>query len=103
MKDYAEVHGEHIRLSILRILAKQPSYQINDSILTQMVSNGLGLACTRDQMRGHIAWLDEQGLIKAVPAEGASRLTLARLTESGGEVASGMRTVPGVQRPSPGE
>lgn len=97
---YAEVHDGHVRLSVLRLLDGALGYTANDSILTQSVQQ-LGLACTRDQMRGHLAWLAEQRAVTLVhPASG---LSVATLTERGADLAHGRSTIPGVQRPSPGQ
>lgn len=97
--NYAEVHDGHVRLSILRLLDQVPAYSANDSILTQSVEQ-LGLACTRDQMRGHLGWLEEQRAVTLVhPAAG---LVVATLTERGADIAHGRSTIHGVQRPAPG-
>lgn len=99
MSEFADFMGEHVRLSVLRLLDGAPGYSANDSILTQSVEQ-LGLSCTRDQMRGHLSWLGEQRLVNLlVPAAG---VTVATLTERGSDVAKGKSHIPGVQRPSPG-
>ncbi len=96
--DLTKVQDGHIRLATLRLLDSQPGYCANDSVLHQAV-NAMGLVCTRDQMRGHITWLQEQRLVETVsPAPG---LLVATLTERGGEVAHGRSFINGVQRPSP--
>lgn len=100
MSDFAQYHAEHIRIAMLKLLAEQPAYSANDSILTQAV-NMMGLTCTRDQMRSHIAWLAEQLLVTRVEAGSSPPIIVATLTERGGEVAAGRSSVPGVQRPSP--
>lgn len=98
---YADYHGEHIRLSTLRLLNGQGGYTANDSVLCQGV-NQYGLACTRDQMRGHLRWLEEQGLLTIEEVGSGKPILVARLTERGQEVATGAAAHPGVQRPSPG-
>lgn len=95
--DFTKAHDGHIRLAILRLLADLPGYCANDSVLHQAV-NAMGLTCTRDQIRGHLTWLAEQRLVTVVEA---SQLTVATLTERGGEVAAGRSVIDGVQRPSP--
>lgn len=89
---------QHIRLSVLRLLDEQPGYQANDSVLHAAVG-AMGLSCTRDQMRGHLAWLTEQRLITL--ADVTEGLSVATLTERGGDVAHGRSAVKGVQKPSP--
>ncbi|MFZ5746376.1 MAG: ArsR family transcriptional regulator [Pseudomonadota bacterium] len=89
----------HLRLAILRVLAGAPGYAANSSILTQAVAE-LGLRATRDQVRGQLAWLNEQQLVRT---EQVTRdLVVAELCERGHDAAAGAATVPGVQRPGPG-
>jgi hypothetical protein len=90
--------GEDRRLAILRLLAEAPAYKLNDSILHTVLENDIGVPATRDQVRGEIAWLGEQGLIAI---ETAHQLLVATLRERGLEVAKGLATHPGVKRPSP--
>lgn len=96
---YAEFHFQHVRLTILRLLAEAPGYSANDSVLTDAV-NAMGLICTRDQLRTNLAWLEEQQLL--VQQHPNATITVATITERGVEVAKGRSIVIGVQRPSPG-
>lgn len=96
---YAEFHFQHVRLTILRLLAEAPGYAANDSVLTDAV-NAMGLVCTRDQLRTNLAWLEEQRLLTQVHA--TASLTVSTITERGIDVARGRSVVAGVQRPSPG-
>lgn len=96
--EYSVVHDGHVRLAALRLLDGQPTYSANDSILCQAV-NAMGLSCTRDQMRGHLVWMEEQRLITR--QEVLPTVVVATLTERGADVANGRSIVPGVQRPSP--
>ena len=95
---YTAHFARHLRLAILRLLAEAPGYALNSSILTDALG-ALGLAASRDQVRGEIAWLAEQGLSTTDELPGG--LLVATLTERGGDVASGRAHVPGVQRPTP--
>lgn len=96
--DFAPVHDAHIRLAILRLLDASPGYSANDSVLTD-AARSLGLTCTRDQVRGHLAWLEEQRLLTRL--EATTGLIVATISERGGDVAQGRSIVNGVQRPSP--
>lgn len=96
--DFAVVHDGHVRLAMLRLLADQPAYCANDSILHDAV-NAIGLPATRDQVRGHVGWLAEQRLVTV--QETGSGLMVVTMTERGGEVAVGRSIVKGVQRPAP--
>jgi hypothetical protein len=99
MKDYAQHHDAHVRLTILRLLAGAAEYSANDSVLVAAV-RGMGLACTRDQLRGHLSWLAEQRMLTLLhPSE---TLAVATITERGGDVAAGRSSVQGIARPSPG-
>lgn len=98
MTDYAKHHDAHVRLTILRLLAGAPEYSANDSVLVSAVRD-MGLSCTRDQLRGHLSWLTEQRLATTLPL--SDTLTVATITERGGDVAAGRSVVAGVARPSP--
>lgn len=90
---------EHVRLTVLRILVDAPGYAANDSVLSTSIGQ-MGLPCTRDQLRSQLTWLEEQGLVTL--ARPFPTLTVATITERGGDVAAGRSRVPGVQRPAPG-
>ncbi len=91
---------EHARLAVLKLLAEAPAYRANDSVLAQAIDQ-LGLPVTRDQLRGQLAWLEEQGLVtleRPTPS-----LIVATGTARALDVAAGRAVVPGVQRPGPGQ
>jgi Fe2+ or Zn2+ uptake regulation protein len=90
---------EHLRISVLRVLEQAPGYAANDSILLDVLRSELGFGASRDQVRSEIAWLSEQGLVRA-ETFGAGGLTVATLTGRGQDVAAGIVTHPGVKRPS---
>lgn len=96
--EFTRFHHEHIRLAVLRVLDQAPGYSANDSVLHQAM-NALGLVCSRDQMRGELAWLAQQLMVSTV--EAGIGLTIATLTERGADVAAGRSVFPGIQRPSP--
>jgi Fe2+ or Zn2+ uptake regulation protein len=89
----------HARLAILRALTETATHTVNDSILAMLMEQ-LGLPVTRDQLRGQLGWLEEQGLIRL--ARPTDSLVVATLRERGADVAVGRAHVDGVQRPSPG-
>lgn len=95
--NYLRHLSEHRRISMLILLARLPGYGANDSVLCDAV-NRAGVPSTRDQIRGDLAWLAEQGLIEIEPL---ADLKIARLTERGRDVAEGRAVVDGVKRPSP--
>lgn len=98
MSNYAEHFTRHLRLTILLVLTEAPAYSANDSILHQ-AAESMGLATTRDRIRTELAWLEEQGFAEVRrPSPG---MAVGCLTERGRDIAAGMATNPGVQRPSP--
>ena len=95
--NYAEHHSKHVRIAILRVLDAAPGCRANSSILHSALDD-LGLTCTRDQVKGELAWLAEQRLVTNAET---GALVVATITERGADVAAGRTVVPGVQRPSP--
>lgn len=87
------------RLVILRALSETQGYSANDSILHDVLNN-FGHSLSRDAVRTHIRWLEEQGLL-AVSKIG-DRTLVASITERGVDVANGRARVDGVKRPAPG-
>ena len=94
---YEQTIQEHLRLTLLRLLAEDPDYTLNDSLLTDLTAD-YGFTPSRDKVRPELSWLKEQGL---VTADNDPHITIATLTERGADVARGRVTVPGIKRPSP--
>jgi len=94
---FGEAWRQHLRTSILRVLSDAPAYSANESLLTDAL-RALGFGATRDQVRGELVWLAEQGLIHT---ENLGGLIIATATERGCDVAKGLATHPGVKKPSP--
>ncbi|NDY73972.1 ArsR family transcriptional regulator [Desulfobacter hydrogenophilus] len=88
----------HLRITILRLLAEDPNYTLNDSILADLVGN-YGFTPSRDRVRTELSWLREQGLVRFDDDDG---IIIAVLTQRGNDVAHGRTRVPGVKRPGPG-
>ena len=96
---YRQAVTEHLRLTLLRLLADQGGgYAANESVLAD-AANRYGFRASRDVIRGELAWLAEQGLIER---EEVGELAVATLTQRGLDTAEGRAGVPGVKRPSPG-
>lgn len=92
---------EHRRLAILRALESPKSGgECNDSILQSVVIS-TGIASSRDQIRSALEWMEEQDLVTVRTLE--SGTMVATITQRGLDVASGLLTVSGVQRRSPGK
>jgi hypothetical protein len=99
MSSYQDTLREHARLAILRLLEDAPRYTSNVSMMTNLL-HSVGIAFTRDQIAGEVRWLSEQGLVTF--DEHAAGFIVATATVRGVEVAQGIATYPGVQRPRPG-
>lgn len=97
MNDYAETVNRHRRIAILRYLEAAPDYSANSSILTDTLRR-LGVTSTHDQVLTELAWLKEQGF---ATIEDLGILTVATVTPRGAEIAMGIATHPGIQRPRP--
>jgi hypothetical protein len=97
----SEIMAAHRRLTILRLLGEAPENTANDAIIHAGLAE-IGLACSRDQVRTDLAWLNEQALVKVDDVAGlSSHIFVAKLTERGDDVQAGRTTVPGVKRPTP--
>lgn len=95
-ENYATEVSRHRRLAILRHLEASPEYIGNASIL-QSVLVRLGLPLTYDEVITELVWLKEQGM---VTLEGDA-FVVATASRRGVEVAQGLATHPGIQRPRP--
>lgn len=84
------------RLLILQTLAQENDYTAHEHLLRKALLD-LGHRVSADQMRGLLAWLDEQGLITLL----GEQVQVARITLRGEDVASGAARCPGVARPRP--
>ena len=84
------------RLVMLRSLIDAGG-EANESILQDCL-DVFGHRVSRDQVRTHISWLAEQGL---VAIENVGSYMVANLTGRGQDVAEGRSTVPGVKKPRP--
>ena len=102
---YAAMFAAAVRLAVLQVLAEAGEYRHNEHVIRSALEV-FGIAPSADALRGHLAWLDEQGLVAVeyvvAPRDGDPGLCAARLTERGADVAAGRARVPGVARPRPG-
>ena len=65
-----------------------------------MVDRVAAITLDEDEIRGHLAWLEDRG---AVTTESVPPFTLAKLTDYGLSLARGHATVEGVSRPLPSQ
>lgn len=99
MPDFAALLAEDRRLIILRALAEDHDYALNDFILKRALAS-LGHQVSRDMLRGDLSWLKDARLITLREMDNGA-IWVARATEDGIDVAGG-RPHPGVARPAPG-
>jgi hypothetical protein len=93
----AQFIAENRRCCILRTLSESTQYTANESLLHVVVGE-FGFNASRDQIRGDITWLGEQGLLEIGMVENCM---IPRITQRGLDVACGNVIVPGVKRPEP--
>ncbi|MDX3896896.1 VpaChn25_0724 family phage protein [Pasteurella multocida] len=94
MKD---IFTQDQRLVILRSLA-DAGYDANESILDECLAL-YGHKISRDLVRNHLNWLEEQGLVRIERL--SSGFMVATITQRGLDVANGEAVVDGVKRPRP--
>ena len=88
------------RRAILQILAQDSGYSCNDAILRTAVDRATAITLTAQEIRDHLAWLEDRG---AVTTESVPPYILAKLTDRGMELARGHETMDGVSRPAPSQ
>jgi repressor of nif and glnA expression len=94
--DYREALREDQRLLILQHLAEAPDYTAPEHLIRARLGDQ-GHRLSADVLRGHLAWLDEQGHISLL----GEMVQVARLTQRGEDVASGAARAPGIARTRP--
>lgn len=92
---FASYLAEDRRLVILRVLSDMPGYRTNSFLLTTLLGK-FGHEPSADQVKGDLAWLQEQQL---ATVEVVESVHIATLTTRGADVATGRAVVPGVKRP----
>jgi hypothetical protein len=92
---YADFLRHDQRLVMLRILSELPQYRSNSSVIHNLLGR-FGHHPSRDQVKGDLTWLGEQGLVSI---DDISSVLVVTLTERGEDVATGRSSVPGVSKP----
>lgn len=95
--NFAEFEAQDRRLVLLRALEHAAQYRANAYLLRRYCQS-LGHAASSDRLESDLAWLAEMSLVTLAKEDGVS---VATLTPRGLDVAQGVATVPGVQRPMP--
>ncbi|MEW6463779.1 MAG: ArsR family transcriptional regulator [Pseudomonadota bacterium] len=94
---YADYLRQDQRLVMLRVLSELPQFRSNSSVIASLLGQ-FGHHPSRDQVKGDLVWLGEQGLVSI---EDIGSVLVVTLTERGGDVAAGRASVPGVRKPGP--
>lgn len=97
MSRYQKMVTEDRKLAILKLLAEDSDYAVNDGILQDAL--GLyGHSVSKDRLASDLDWLEEQELVEV---EHVLNMRIAKLTQRGLDVSKGKAVVSGVKRPSP--
>lgn len=99
MNRVQEVFVKNRRLAILRFLAEDQDYSLNTSVLQSALA-AIGHGVSRDVVEADAAWLAEQGLA-AMERLDHLPVTVLRISARGMDVARGVASHPGVDRPLP--
>ncbi len=95
---YQDFVMENRRLALLRFLAGDADYAMNDSVMQAALAS-IGHGASRDVVKGDFAWLAEQGLVSVEVV--MDKIHVAKINARGVDVACGRALVPGVSRPGP--
>ncbi|MCR9122990.1 VpaChn25_0724 family phage protein [Oceaniradius stylonematis] len=95
---YAEHYAAEARLIILKALADQNDYRLNDKMLTTVLQQ-FAINRGRDFTRNQLSWLEENA--SAVKLIRAGTAIVAELTEAGLDHVERRTVLHGVARPSP--
>ena len=94
---FTELVTKDMRLVMLRCMAEDTGYSLNESIL-QSVLDMFGHTVGRDRVRTEMRWLQEQGLITIDEVAG---VLVGKLTGRGADAAQGRCRIDGVKCPRP--
>lgn len=97
--DYRQFVAENVRLIILRALAEENDYTLNESLIRRTLET-FGHIKGRDYVRAQLVWLAEEA--GAISLSEAGSIMIATLTRAGLEHVERRQILPGVERPSPG-
>lgn len=92
------ITAEHQRIAILIALKDSADYGANLSMISDVLSR-LGLGGSHDQIKTQLSWLEQNGYITIEKL--TERTWIARITQSGLDVAEGHVFAPGIKRPGP--
>lgn len=95
------VRISHARLWILRYLASACGYKGNDITIGSFL-HYIGIAMPSDELQATLDWLAHYHLVHASSVQDVPGIrSVVALTIRGQEVATGIRSIPGIARPPP--
>jgi hypothetical protein len=97
MIDFRQYIAADVRLIILRELAVQPDYRLNETLLLRVLET-FGHRKSRDYLRDQLRWLEEMG---AVTLTETGTVLIAELTRRGRDHVERRVVIEGIARPSP--
>jgi hypothetical protein len=94
---FNDIRTQDIRRKILsNALAKETNYKENEHIIAKILKL-YGHAVSFDQVRTHLQWLQEQGLIEIETL--SENVWIAKLTQQGKDAADGNSNIHGIADP----
>lgn len=93
----SDIIRQEARLIVLKELAKQSNYSLNDAIL-QDVLQTFGIAKPREWVREELRWLEEIG---AVTIAHFGSAVIATMTDKGADHVARRTVIQDIKRPSP--
>ena len=99
MNNVQDIFTKNRRLAILRFLAEDQDYSLTTSVLQSALA-AIGHGVSRDVVEADAAWLAEQGLATMERLDNLP-VTVLRISTRGMDVARGVASHPGVDRPLP--
>lgn len=98
-EDYAEkTYNPNARLIILKALAEQHDYRLNDSLLLETLQ-AFAINKGRGYLRNQLKWLKEEASAITITEMGTA--LIAELTENGLDHVERRQVLHGIMRPSP--
>jgi repressor of nif and glnA expression len=95
---YSKFVNENVRLTLLKALAAQHSYRLNDGLLLKELEV-FGHNKPREYVREQLRWLEET--VGAVKLTEAGTALIAEITDRGLDHVQRRTVLTGVERPSP--
>lgn len=87
-----------VRRTILQLLAGDLGYSHNHEVLRNAIDHAEAVTLTETEIKDHLAWLEDAGLITT---ETNAHYVIATIAPKGLKVAEGKEVVEGVSRPRP--